>query len=432
MITREWLREELRQEIKLAIGCTEPAAIALAVAYATAALGALPQEIEVILDPQTYRNALAVGLPYTSLKGPAMSAALGALLTPEKELLLFADLDPRKVSKAEEYLRSGRVRAVFDPSLSDLYIEAQVSNNLHKARACIRHQHTNLVDLEGPCLTQHNFRPARLPAPKKNLWGNLKFRDIFHLAEQLEAGELGFLHEAAKTNLAVARYGLRKGSGLATGRGLSHISRQSLTAYRCSDFNWLGVFLAAQALACAAVDARMSGEPLPVATLGGSGNQGITSLLPVWLLARKLSVKQETLVKSLALSAAVTLWVKNRLGRLSRICSSAFAGSWGIAAASLWLLGSDFLPIASTLCNLAGSLSGIICDGAKPSCSLKVMVGVETGLKTALLTLHGLAASPSGLVAATVDQTLNNVARLAQVGMAGADQVLLACSAAGP
>lgn len=117
MITREWLREELRQEIKLAIGCTEPAAIALAVAYATAALGALPQEIEVILDPQTYRNALAVGLPYTFLKGPAMSAALGALLTPKKELLLFADLDPRKVPKAEEYLRSGRVRAVFDPSL---------------------------------------------------------------------------------------------------------------------------------------------------------------------------------------------------------------------------------------------------------------------------------------------------------------------------
>ncbi|MGI9952850.1 L-serine ammonia-lyase, iron-sulfur-dependent, subunit alpha [Moorellaceae bacterium AZ2] len=430
MMGGELLLEELRKEIKLAIGCTEPAAIALAVAYATAALGAPPHEIKVVLDPQTYRNALAVGLPYTSLKGPAMSAALGSFLSPQKELLLFADLDPRDAVKAEELFRSGRARAFFDSSLQDLYIEAQVRNNVHRARACIRHYHTNLVALEGPCLNHHNLKPVNWPEPPKSIWENTTFTELFHLASQLDPGKLTFLQEAAKTNLAIARHGLRKGSGLGTGRGLLHIARQIATAGR-HDFNWAGVCLAAQAVACAAVDARMSGVPLPVATLGGSGNQGITSLLPVWLVAKGLKVKQDKAAQSLALSAAVTLWAKNKLGRLSRICASAFAGSWGIAAASLWLLGSDSTPVTRTLCNLAGSLSGIICDGAKPSCSLKVMVGVETGLKTTLLTLQGLTASPSGLIAETVDQTLDNVASLARVGMAGADQVLLACSAAG-
>ncbi|SMB99669.1 L-cysteine desulfidase [Thermanaeromonas toyohensis ToBE] len=417
---------ELQREIRLAVGCTEPAAIALAAAHATAALGDLPQEVEVILDPQTYRNALAVGLPYTSLKGPAMSAALGVFLPPQKELLIFADLDPHKARKAEELCCNGRVHTIYDPSFPDLYIEVRVKNDIHRARACIKYTHTNLVLIEGPRFNQNKFIFTSNQSLKFNLWENISFQDIFPLLDQLAPEDLGFLYQAARTNLAMAKCGLQKGSGMALGRKLLHMSRQALATCRYPDFNWLGVCLTAQALACAAVDARMSGEPLPVATLGGSGNQGITSLLPVWLLAKKLRVKQETMVKSLALSATVTLLVKNKLGSLSRICSSAFAGSWGIAAATLWLLGSDFPCIARTLCNLASSLSGIICDGAKPSCSLKVMVGVEIGLKTALLTLQGLAVSPSGLVAETVDRTLDNVASLARVGMAGVDQILLA------
>jgi len=424
-MTGEVLLQELQRGIKLAVGCTEPAAIALAAAHATAALGELPQEVEVILDPQTYRNALAVGLPYTSLTGPAMSAALGVFLSPQKELLIFADLDPYKARKAEELYYNGRVRATYDPSFPDLYIEVRVKKGTHKARACIKYAHTNLVFVEGPRFTENKYGFTSNQALKFNLWKNISFQEIFPLLDQLAAEDLRFLYQAAQTNLAMAKCGLKKGSGMALGRKLLRMSQQALTAYRCSDFNWLGMCLAAQALACAAVDARMSGEPLPVATLGGSGNQGITSLLPVWLLAKKLRVKYETVVKSLALSATVTLWVKNKLGSLSRICSSAFAGGWGIAAATLWLLGGDFSSMTSTLCNLASSLSGIICDGAKPSCSLKVMVGVETALKTALLTLQGLAVCPSGLVAETVDRTLENVANLARVGMAGVDQILL-------
>lgn len=444
----------LQNEIKMAVGCTEPVAIALAAAYATAALGEVPERVSVVVDAQTYRNAHSVGLPGTNQRGPAMSAALGVFLSPARGLLLFQEIDRSRIEHAERLFLAGKIAAKYDLSRQGLYIKVLTSGKSEQGRAVIASRHDQLVALEGPNAGTFLHRVVEssafsFPSSTESL-KELSLIQLLHAVSSLDPDGLDFLSEAAQINLVLGERGLKEKRGLGIGLILADCShgRGGEKLYGCQEIKSeagvnrsgtnaefmggisqrkiLPFSVYAQAVTAAAVEARMAGISQPVATLGGSGNQGIATFIPVVLLAREISADEKDTRRALAVSALVSLYVKEHLGRLSPICGSALAGACGLAAAAIWLVGGTEKEIANAVESVVASLTGIACDGAKPSCALKVITGVETGFKIAFMSLNALQVDrKTGLVGKDVEETLDNLADFAKQGMSEADEVLL-------
>lgn len=401
----------LREETLPAIGCTEPVAVALCAAEASACLLKEPYRLHLEVSPYILKNGMHVGIPGTAgLTGLDLACALGSLLPhPEKQMTILGDVSDEKLSKAKAIVQSGSVSVRSADTPYKVWVDVRIdAADGQWARAVIQgtHTHVLLVEKDGQPL-----RTDRCQESESRDMPAITLESVYAFATTVSQADLEFLDEIIRVNTRIACEGLARDYGLCVGR---HLANSPDAAQQVI------------AVTAAAADARMSGCQLPVMTNMGSGNQGITASLPVIETAHLLGASREQLLRALAISELVAMEVKTHIGRLSALCGCSIAAAIGAASAMVFLRGGNFEQIAYAVNMMVGDVTGIICDGAKPGCALKIATAVSAAQRAAVLALsleHTV--QPYGIVSSDVEATIQNLGTLGRDGMGNANDVVL-------
>jgi L-cysteine desulfidase len=420
------LKEFLRTEVKPALGCTEPGAIALAVARARQELPpeAVITKIRLKVSDSIYKNGMAVGIPGANgAKGNVIAAALGALCGDyHLGLEVLKGCQPWDLNQAHEWINANLVAIECLPEHHGVYIEASVYTQNHYVTCVLEKDHSNIskVIKDDELVFSAENRPDFNSYSITGEIGELSYHQVFTLADQMDAEDMEYIMEGLDLNLRIAEYGLNKdhNSGLGFGQALHRLINQQTVS---DDLGYL-----IKSYCYAAADARMSGVELPVMSSAGSGNNGITAILPVALVGRKLHKSKEEITKAVIISHLSTSYIKSKIGRLSPVCGCAVAAGAGASAGITLLLGGGEMEAAQAIQTVLAGTSGLLCDGAKESCALKVGIGACEAYMAALFALAGKSVNcPQGVVETTVEQTIDNVRRINQEGMGDVDRVMI-------
>ncbi len=411
------LLDLIRDQIRPAVGCTEPAAAAYAAALAVRALNCPVETLTVTVSANILKNAMGVGIPGTDMVGLPIAVALGAISgDADAALAVLHQVTDEDVVRAREMVDNHRVQVVLGDTEQKLYIDVLASGAGHTGRAVIEGTHTyvSLIERDGQREVQTHCRQETKTGPALD---GLSLKEIDAFIREVPAEALSFLQECIDMNTAVAEEGLRHPYGIALGKSL----QEKLTARPgASEEEW------ATAMTCAAADARMGGCMLPVMSCCGSGNQGLTATLPVITVCRMRGVGQEALYRTLAYSLLVTIHVKQHLGRLSALCACSVGASIGTACALTYLEGGDFPRICHCIDNVVADVSGVICDGAKAGCSLKIATGIASAFRASMLAMKNHSATRlDGIVGIDAEASVDNLANLCNTGMLATDRVIL-------
>lgn len=404
------LLDLLHQEVIPAIGCTEPMCVALCVARAKEQLGQEPETITVEVSKNIYKNAMAVGIPNTGMTGLPIAIALGATIgKSEYGLEVLRDTTPEAVAYAKTYMQRvpPKINIAYDaPDL--LYVHAILSlNDGTTAESTIQGSHTGCSDT--PVLIN-------------------SLREVYDFALNVPVQDVQFLMDGAKMNMAAAEKSFMGNYGHGLGRLLHTVSTQHLTNGRPTQLsNIFGDTLFTKILCytCGACDARMSGAMVSVMSNSGSGNQGISCSIPVYLYALEHNCDEEQTLRALTLSNLTVIYIKQSLGRLSALCGCVVAAT-GSAAGLTYLMGGLYDEVTYAIKNMIANISGMICDGAKPACALKVTSGVATAVLSASMAMnHSFAESTEGIVEDDIDRTIHNLTRIGHDGMCQTDDLII-------
>ena len=419
-MTNNELLHLLRSEVIPAIGCTEPIAVALCTARAKELLGAEPDAITVYLSKNVYKNALAVGIPNTGMTGLPIAIALGATVGKSEYMLeVLRDATPEAVVYAKQYMLSvpATIKVDYDaPSL--LYIHVEVSKDGHSAQATIMDEHTKFVEAVSPKSCE-----AKGDEAKRSVGDGLSLRRVYDFAMEVAPEDITFLLEGAQMNTTAAETSFADQYG----HGLGRLLRSTTLSATPEMKRLFGdtLFTKIISYTCGACDARMSGAMVQVMSNSGSGNQGISCSIPVYLYAKENNCSQEQTLRALALSNLTVIYIKQSLGRLSALCGCVVAAT-GSAAGITYLMGGNYDEITYAIKNMIANISGMICDGAKPGCALKVTSGVATAIFSAYLAMqHSYADSTEGIVEDDIDRTIHNLTRIGHDGMKVTDDLIL-------
>lgn len=420
IISNQDLLKLLHSEVVPAIGCTEPIAVALCVARAKELLGFEPDKIEVYLSKNVYKNALAVGIPNTGMTGLPIAIALGATVGKSAyQLEVLRNATPEAVAYAKDYmLRVPSSIHIDYEAPSILYIHAEVSKGDMTAKATIMDEHTNFVENTKIQNIEENIVDSQ-----NDPMNILSLRRVYDFATTIETAELGFLLDGAKMNTAAAETSFADQYG----HGLGRLLRSTTLSATPEMKRLFGdtLFTKIISYTCGACDARMSGAMVQVMSNSGSGNQGISCSIPVYLYAKENGCSEEQTLRALAMSNLTVIYIKQSLGRLSALCGCVVAAT-GSAAGITYLMGGNFDEITYAIKNMIANISGMICDGAKPGCALKVTSGVATAIFSAYLAMqHSYADSTEGIVEEDIDRTIRNLTRIGHDGMQVTDDLIL-------
>ena len=414
---RKAIRHLMEQEIVPALGCTEPIAVSLCVAKASELLEHRPERIDVFLSPNVIKNAMGVGIPGTKMIGLPIAIALGALIgKSEYGLEVLRDFDSEDLKEAKQYINEDRISiGVKENITQNLYIEVicRAQNSVVKTVISGAHTFFSHIEKDGTVLLSQKLEEL----DTDNAAVTLNLRKVYDYAHETPIEELNFIYESAKMNKEASElarndvYGHNVSQIIAGKMGLSVFGN-----------NPHSKMLIATSGAC---DVRMDGAKVPVMSNSGSGNQGIAATLPVLSYAEEIGANQETLIRALVLSNLSVIYIKQHLGRLSALCGCVVA-STGSSCGITYLMGGNFEQITFATKNMIANITGMICDGAKPSCSLKISSGVSTALLSALMAIeNGVISEQEGIVDKDVDQTIRNMARIGKEGMLETDKVVL-------
>ncbi len=408
--------DALRQEIKPALGCTEPIAVALAVARAKETIGCLPERVELWVSTNILKNAMGVGIPGTGMVGLEIASALSCVAGHSKYgLEVLSGAGPEDYAQARAYAAAGHIRVQKKDTEKKLYIEAHAYASGHEAVCVIEDAHTHIAHVQlDDRVIEHDS--SRTEHPGSSAAHTLDVTGIYAFITSVDVEELRFLNDVIAMNDAIAREGLSKDYGMRVGRVLQNgraMEEMTLSDYVC-------------AYTAAAADARMAGSTLPVMSTAGSGNQGISASLPVVAASRKLGLGEEPMLRAEALSQLITIHIKSHIGKLSPLCGCAIASSIGSAAGLVYLLGGGLEQILFAIQNMIADISGLICDGAKSGCALKIASSLASAVQCAQLAMAGVTPSRlDGIVAEDPEKSIQNLANLGSVGMNQADHVIL-------
>lgn len=415
--TRNQIISLVNHEVVPAIGCTEPAAVSLAVAKATETLGETPAHISVGLSGNMLKNAMGVGIPGTGMIGLPIAIALGALIgKSEYGLEVLKDVNPEWVERGKEYIADGRIEVhLVADTPSNLHIDVEVSNEKgERAHTVISTSHTNFIEIS---------RGDDVLLKKESAGGSsekdaaaedirLNMATVWDFATQTPLDEIKFILKARDLNKAASELGMREKFG----HSLGSIMKKSGKLY-FGDGS-IANMISATSAAC---DARMGGATIAVMSNSGSGNQGITATMPVVSFAEEINASEEKLARALMLSHLTSIYIKQNLGRLSALCGCVVA-STGASSALVYLMGGGYEQVCSAVKNMVANLTGMICDGAKPSCSMKISSGVSTAMMSALLAMEGKCVSQAeGIVHDDVDKTIHNLTSIGKDAMTETD-----------
>ena len=419
---RKAIIDLMNREIIPAIGCTEPIAVALCVAKATEALGTRPERIEARLSANVLKNAMGVGIPGTGMTGLPIAMALGALVgKSEYELEVLKDADQEAVKEGCKLIDEKRISVSLKEDISEkLYIEIEVSAEGNRAVAIISGGHTRFVHVsynDEVRLSLATEATSEDGAPAEPKDPELTLRKVWDFAMTAPLDELRFILEAKRLNMNAAYESLKGDYGHSIGR----LFRSE------SERNIMGDTLHCQivGMTTAACDARMAGAMIPVMSNSGSGNQGLTSTVPVVVYAEQTNATEEQMIRSLILSHLTVIYIKQSLGRLSALCGCVVAAT-GSSCGITYLMGGGYEEVTKAVKNMIANLTGMICDGAKPSCAMKCASGVSTAVVSALMAMHNRCVkSVEGIIDDDVDKSIRNLTDIGRDAMTHTDAMIL-------
>ncbi|RXQ90989.1 serine dehydratase subunit alpha family protein [Ancylomarina salipaludis] len=409
--------QKLKKEFVPAAGCTEPASIALAAAKARETLNAIPERVEMKVSGNVFKNVMGVGIPGSNMVGLPISVALGALGGESKNgLEIFTNISEEIANQAKAFVRDGKVEIHMLHDVPKLHVECICYKGDDTSRVVIQDRHENIVHVErnGEVVFTKEVKTAEEITEEKEDWS---VQSIYNFIKTVDIAELQFLHQGVQLNKKIAEEGLKGSYGLQVGKSmLMNIEKGILS----EDIINKSVMMAA-----AGSDARMAGCSLPVMSNCGSGNQGMSLTLPIMVVAEKLKVDDDTLLRALALALLISIHMKSFIGQLSALCGVLLSTS-GAACGITYMMGGDLAHLSSTLKNMTGSVTGMICDGANSSCAHKISASVSAGIQSSLLALNSQClTNVDGIVDEDVEATIRNIGRLATEGMEVTDDVIL-------
>lgn len=408
----------IRRQVVPAIGCTEPIAVALCVAKAKEMLGVLPEIIEVSLSANILKNAMGVGIPGTGMTGLPIAIALGALIgRSELELEVLQDCNRAAVEEGKKYIAEGRIRIRLKEDAPDkLYIAAICQANGHEAEARIATGHTHFVYLRKDDKVEMDH-PIHSTEDEEEDEVALTLRKVYDFATETDVEDLHFILEAKKMNEEAAADGLRENFGHQLGKTLCSPLGRGIMGE--------GIFSKVLSATSCACDARMAGAMIPVMSNSGSGNQGICATMPVVVFAEENHNTEEETIRALIISNLTAIYIKQHLGTLSALCGCVVA-STGSSCGITYLMGGNYDQIVFAVKNMIANLTGMICDGAKPSCALKLTSGVSTAMLSAMLAIQNKhVTSVEGIIDDDVDQSIRNLTEIGRRGMDETDKFVL-------
>ena len=419
----------IRKEVKPALGCTEPIAVALAVAKAMETMESCTTladtwrsdgdfSIKVEVSGNILKNGMGVGIPGTGMVGLHIAAALGAACGKScYGLEVLHDLSDAAIARAKEM--EGKVVVGLAESDLKLYVKASVEYGGHTAYAVIEKDHDNICETgcDGKILSSYKAGGQDCTDHSSTLDYGLTVKEILEFASSVAYQDIEFILESRTLNLALANEGMSGKYGLRVGYAISLKDNREVFGQDFLSY--------AMALTAAASDARMAGCTLAAMSNSGSGNQGITVTMPVIAYSLRYGCSDEELARALVLSHLVAIHIKGYLGKLSALCGCVIA-STGAACGLVYLRGGDYEQICAAIKNMIGNITGMVCDGAKVGCAMKVASGVSSALQSAVLAREGICISEhDGIIEKDIEKTIQNLGRIGSVGMQNTDNMIL-------
>lgn len=418
---REQIIDLIHREVVPAMGCTEPAAVSLCVAKATELLGCLPSEIKVRLSTNILKNAMGVGIPGTGMIGLPIAVALGAIIgKSEYGLEVLRDVNDEAVEAGKRYIEEHPIDIkLFENAPSNLHIDVEVSHDTDRVRATISREHTNFIYLEKNRAVIFNEEPtSNASEVMVDTTHDIKLdlHTVWEFATETPLEEIDFILDARTLNSAAAELALATEYGHSLGSTMRNFGVPLFGDTPVSHMI---------SLTSAACDARMGGAPIPVMSNSGSGNQGICATMPVVSYAKDINASDEQLVRALILSHLTSIYIKQSLGRLSALCGCVVA-STGAASGLVYLMDGGYDQVSAAVKNMVANLTGMICDGAKPSCAMKISSGVSTAMMSAMMAMNGhCVSSAEGIIDDDVDRTIRNLTSIGRDAMRATDLYVL-------
>ena len=404
------------------MGCTEPVAVAFCAASAARQLGKEKiLKMEIRTDPGTYKNGLAVAIPNTrGEKGNLLAAALGALIRePGLGTEIFKNVSPALLKEAGALIKAGGLRLTADYARRGIYIEVRLRTARHTALCVVAGGHSKVILLKKDGKTLFKGAPAkpgREHAAYKNLLRKANFKQLFKEAEKADERDLAYIKTGITLNLQAAKEGLKlKKVGY-------YISDLIKKGYLKRD-----ILSVAKLTSSAATDARMAGAAVKVMSSGESGNQGVVAILVPYLVGKAFKIKETKVLKSIALSHLVNSYIKVFTGELAPICGCAVAAGVGASVAVVYQQkGADLKAATRAVNTVISDIGGMLCDGAKSGCALKVASSADSAIRAAYMAINGEGITElEGFIGATAEETIKNIARISKMGMDKVDRIIL-------
>ncbi|MBE6231271.1 MAG: serine dehydratase subunit alpha family protein [Bacteroidales bacterium] len=423
----------IRKEVKPALGCTEPIAVALAVAKAMEIIDEQCEcddpswrmdadfKLKIEVSGNILKNGMGVGIPGTGMVGLHIAAALGAICGKTSYALeVLHDLTDDAIIRAKEIVGNDKVSICLAQTDLKLYVKAKAEAFGHSAFAVIKNDHDNICStgFDDTVLNISKSTTKESETEQKNtLDYGLTVKEIFEFAKNASYDDISFILESRTLNLALAQEGLKGRYGLKVGYAISLSQNREVFG---DDF-----LSYAMSLTAAASDARMAGCTLAAMSNSGSGNQGITVTMPVIAYSIRYRTSDEQLARALALSHLIAIHIKGYLGKLSALCGCVIA-STGAACGLVYLRGGDYEQVCAAIKNMIGNITGMVCDGAKVGCAMKVASGVSSALQSAVLAREGICISEhDGIIEKDIEKTIMNLGRIGSIGMQNTDNMIL-------
>lgn len=410
----------LKQQVKPALGCTEPVAVGIAVARAYREVKGEIEKITVKLSPNIFKNGMRVGIPGTSHSGIPFAIALASICgDSDLGLEVFKNVTLQDEKSAEKLLCKGIIDIGVDDTKDNFYIKADVKTDKGYGVCIIEGFHTNITYIEanGNILYKKEYESCSSKEELEKI-GDLTIKELVEIIENIPYEDIKFLLDGEKLNMEIAAKGLEDGIGLGLGPGIKKLIEEGMLNNDLA--NTVRLYTAA------ASDARMAGVNMPVMSSAGSGNHGITAIIPPAIVCRTLGYDEEKLTRALALSHLVTVYIKEYTGRLSPVCGCGIAAGVGACASVAWLIGCDDKQIAGAIKNMIGNLAGLLCDGAKGGCAFKLSTASSEAVIQAYLAKNNIIISDyDGIVSSEAENTIKNLGKLCMEGLSGVDSKII-------
>lgn len=419
------LTDILKNQVTPALGCTEPGAVAYAVARAKEILGSEVKKVNLEVDKNILKNGYSVGIPGTSEHGIIFAAALSLVIGKSEYVLeVLKDVNNDSIDKALKIVGSNNISLNLNSEIQGLYIKAEVIGDKDTATVIIRNAHTNIIfeSKNNEVLLNEvllNEGEIKDPAKSNNTNNEIKYEiknftidELINFVDTVPIEDISFIQNGIDMNLRIADAGLKENTGVGFGNYLYNKASDDFTM--------------AKAYTAAASEARMSGYLMPVMSSAGSGNHGLVAIIPISYIGREKNISSEKVLRSVTLSHLVTIFVKVYLGALSPVCGCGVAAGVGCAAGLTYMLNGDIEQIKGSINNMIAGISGMLCDGAKLGCAYKLSISVDAAIDAAKMALEKIyIPEDNGILGSTAEKTIQNLAQVSNIGMNNTDKVIL-------